>query len=256
MSTEQLFPRQPVKRHPAQSRYSCRCPNMMIRRIIDMIVAMLALIITAPLLLGISVLIWLTAGAPIFFLQNRVGLHGMPFRMFKFRTMKRDAERSGGTLTFQADSRITPCGGILRRFKLDELPQFLNVLRGEMTLIGPRPEVMDWVQRYTNEQREVLTAKPGLSDPVQIRFRHEQDYLKSAAEYEKLFIIKVREQIEYLRSRTFLSDLVTAFRTLLIIIPSKPSAEELAVYAAIAASTDKGSKKGSGFGVAPTSEQS
>ncbi|MHA3771309.1 sugar transferase [Verrucomicrobiota bacterium sgz303538] len=206
----------------------------MIRRIIDIVLSASALIVLAPLLLGITLLVRLSNGAPIFFLQYRAGLHGVPFRMIKFRTMRSDAERSGGTLTFRSDSRITPVGRILRRFKLDELPQFLNVLRGEMTIIGARPEVLDWVEHYSEEQREVLSAKPGLSDPVQIFFRHEQEYLKNSAEYEKLFVIKVRKQIEYLRSRTFLSDVATAFRTLLIIIPTKPSAEELAVYSAIA----------------------
>lgn len=209
----------------------------MTRRIIDIVVSALALMVAAPLLLGLSLLIWLFHGTPIFFLQNRAGLHGVPFRMIKFRTMRRDAERSGGTLTFQSDSRITPLGRVLRRYKLDELPQLINVLRGEMTLIGPRPEVLDWVARYTDEQREVLTVKPGLSDPVQIMFRHEQEYLKSAAEYEQLFIIKVQKQIEYLRSRTFLSDVITAVRTLLILIPGKPSHQELAVYAAIASAS-------------------
>lgn len=206
----------------------------MIRRIIDIVVSTLALILLAPPLVVIAALVYLLHGSPIFFTQNRAGLHGVPFKMIKFRSMRKDAEKSGGSLTFRADSRITPLGRVLRKYKLDELPQFLNVLRGEMTLIGPRPEVLDWVERYTETQREVLSAKPGLSDPVQILFRHEQEYLSSAAEYERLFTIKVQRQIEYLRSRTFLTDVLTGARTVLVLIPTRPSAYQLTVYAEIA----------------------
>jgi len=205
----------------------------MTRRLIDLAVASGALLAASPLLLAIALAIRIKEGAPVFFQQWRAGRNGVPFRMIKFRTMIVNAEKVGGSLTYQADRRITPLGRFLRRSKLDELPQLINILRGEMTIIGPRPEVLDWVERYTAEQREVLRAKPGLSDPVQLLFRHEQDFLSDTAEYHLLMPIKVARQIEYLRSRTALSDLRTAFLTLRAIFPSKPAEEELAVYAAI-----------------------
>jgi lipopolysaccharide/colanic/teichoic acid biosynthesis glycosyltransferase len=223
----------------------------MTRRLIDLLVAVIALIALSPLLALLSLLVWASSGRPIFFLQSRAGLNGAPFRMIKFRTMRRNAEQTGGSLTFKADPRITPVGRFLRRWKFDELPQLLNVLVGEMTLIGPRPEVLDWSERYTREQREILRAKPGLSDPVQILFRHEQDYLGSRSEYEKLFAIKVRKQMEYLRGRTPLSDLVTAFRTCRALFPSKAGEDELAIYAQIQSVTDSEAtdKSGSARGV-------
>ena len=205
----------------------------MIRRCVDVVVSGAALVAAAPLLAGIALVVRLVCGSPVFFLQRRAGLGGAPFPMIKFRTMRRDAEAVGGPLTFQDDHRITRVGRFLRRHKLDELPQLINVLCGEMTLIGPRPEVLDWVARYTPEQREVLSVKPGLSDPVQLVFRHEHDFLRTAAEYERLVAIKVRRQIAYLRSRTVLSDVATAALVMRAFLPSRPSVEELAVYAAI-----------------------
>jgi lipopolysaccharide/colanic/teichoic acid biosynthesis glycosyltransferase len=205
----------------------------MIRRSIDILVSLCALVLTAPLFAAVAITIRLKEGAPVFFLQRRAGQGGVPFRMIKFRTMIVNAEKTGGSLTYQQDKRITPLGGFLRRSKLDELPQLLNVLRGDMTLIGPRPEVLDWVERYTAEEREVLRWKPGLGDPVQLLFRHEQDVLQNTAEYRLLMPIKVHRQIEYLRKRTLFSDLVTCFRIVRAMFPSAPSAEELAVYEAI-----------------------
>jgi lipopolysaccharide/colanic/teichoic acid biosynthesis glycosyltransferase/glycosyltransferase involved in cell wall biosynthesis len=205
----------------------------MIRRTVDIIASTTALVLLAPLLGLLALLVRFTMGRPVLFQQWRAGQNGKPFRLIKFRTMRVGAEQSGGSLTFQADPRITSVGRLLRDFKLDELPQFWNVLRGEMTLIGPRPEVLDWVERYTPEQREVLKVKPGLGDPVQLLFRHEQDHLTTSVEYERLYPIKVRKQLEYLRSRTVFSDI----RTLLLILgsglPSKPSRAELELYASI-----------------------
>src|SRR5262249_26664097 len=205
----------------------------MARRCVDLLVSVGALLFAAPLLLTIALAIALKDGRPILFVQRRAGLGGVPFRMFKFRTMRPDAERAGGTLTFRAAPRITPLGRLLRRSKLDELPQLFNVLLGDMTLIGPRPEVLDWVAGYTPAQREVLAFKPGLSDPVQLFFRHEQEFLASPAEYRGLSAIKVQKQIEYQRSRTALSDARVILQTLRALFPSKPAAEELAVYRAL-----------------------
>ncbi len=205
----------------------------MIRRCFDIIISGLALLLLSPLFLCLALLVLLNDGFPILFIQTRIGRDGHPFRMMKFRTMRKNAERIGGSLTFRKDPRITPLGAVLRRCKLDELPQLFNILRGDMTFIGPRPEVPDWVARYTPGQREVLKAKPGLTDPVQLLFRHEQDYLSSSAEYEQLMAIKIDRQLRYLRSRTFFSDVSVVFLTARAMLPSKPSHEELAVYDAM-----------------------
>lgn len=205
------------------------------RRVLDILISAIALVVLAPLVMLVAILIRVLDGAPVLFFQYRAGLHMVPFRMIKFRTMRPDAEKCGGSLTFREDKRIMRLGRFLRRCKLDELPQLFNVLRGEMTLIGPRPEVLDWAKRFSSEEREVFSVKPGLSDPVQIFFRHEQDHLQNEREYRKLVTIKIGRQIEYLRSRTAISDVATVLATLRVLFPGKPSADELAVYSAIRA---------------------
>lgn len=205
----------------------------MMRRAIDIVVSASSLLLAAPLLSGVAALLFFTQGQPIIFRQRRAGKDGVPFDMLKFRTMLPQAEQQGGSLTFQADPRITPIGAFLRNYKLDELPQFVNVLRGEMTLIGPRPEVLDWVARYTTEQKRVLSVKPGLTDPVQLTFRNEQKFLASAQEYELLFIIKVAKQLQYIDSRSCFSDVFVAVSTLKAIFSRSVGEEELAVYLAI-----------------------
>jgi lipopolysaccharide/colanic/teichoic acid biosynthesis glycosyltransferase len=207
----------------------------MLRRAADILLSCLGLLVLWPILVATALAIWLTQGRPILFTQQRAGLNGASFRIFKFRTMRLNSEKAGGTLTFKQDARITPLGKFLRKSKLDEFPQLWNVLCGEMTIVGPRPEVLDWVARYTAEQREVFSAKPGLSDPVQLFFRHEQDYLNSAEEYEKLVAIKIQKQIDYLRARTAWSDCVVILRTLRTMFPSSPSRAEIAIYESIRA---------------------
>lgn len=205
----------------------------MMRRAIDIVVSASSLLLAAPLLSGVAALLFFMQGQPIIFRQRRAGKDGVPFDMLKFRTMLPQAEQRGGSLTFQADPRITPIGAFLRNYKLDELPQLVNVLRGEMTLIGPRPEVLDWVARYTTEQKRVLSVKPGLTDPVQLTFRNEQKFLASAQEYEQLFMIKVAKQLQYIDSRSCFSDVFVAVSTLKAIFNRSVGEEELAVYSEI-----------------------
>ena len=205
----------------------------MIRRAIDIVVSASSLLLAAPLLGGVAALLFFTQGQPIIFRQRRAGKDGVRFDMLKFRTMLPQAEQQGGSLTFQADPRITPTGAFLRNYKLDELPQLVNVLRGEMTLIGPRPEVLDWVARYTSEQKRVLSVKPGLTDPVQLTFRNEQKFLASAQEYEQLYMVKVAKQLQYIDTRSFFSDVLVAVSTLKAIFSRSVGEEERAVYSAI-----------------------
>lgn len=156
----------------------CRGP---LKRSMDLAVSSIALVLLAPVYLVLALTLMAMTGPPILFVQERVGLDGRPFRMIKFRTMRRDA--SGGLpLTASGDRRVTPLGRFLRATKLDELPQLLNVLRGEMSLVGPRPEVPRYVAQYTVEQRRVLQARPGLTDPASVRFLEEEDLLGAVPE--------------------------------------------------------------------------
>lgn len=165
------------------------------------------LILLAPLLLGVAAAIKLEDGGPVFYRQERIGQGGKPFRILKFRTMTPDADRQGGPLTVGADARITRTGRWLRRFKLDELPQLFNVLRGEMGLVGPRPEVPRYVALYTAEQAEVLRLRPGITDAASIAYRNENDLLPRSPDPEAFYIEhimpnKIRINLEFAAGAT------------------------------------------------------
>jgi lipopolysaccharide/colanic/teichoic acid biosynthesis glycosyltransferase len=135
-----------------------------------------------------------------------------------------------GDLTLKSDARITPVGRFLRQYKLDELPQLLNILKGEMAFVGPRPELPNWTARYSREERTILQVRPGLTDPVQLMFRHEQNFLENAAQYELLFREKVARQLQYQEVRTPLKDLKVILQTIPAILNDNPGTEELAIY--------------------------
>ncbi|GAH17100.1 unnamed protein product, partial [marine sediment metagenome] len=147
------------------------------KRLFDLFWASLGLVLLSPLFLILALLIKLADGGAVFYRQERVGWRGRPFRVWKFRTMVMNAERMGKPLTVGDDPRITAAGRFLRRFKLDELPQLFNVVRGEMSLVGPRPEVAKYVRLYTPGQRRVLDLVPGITDPASIKYRDESDIL-------------------------------------------------------------------------------
>jgi len=155
------------------------------KRVFDLFWTCLGLIILWPLFLAVAVIIKLGDRGPIFFRQKRVGRRGKVFGMWKFRTMVVNAEQLGKQLTIGQDPRITPIGRWLRKSKLDELPQLFNVLVGEMSLVGPRPEVPRYVELYTTEQSKVLEITPGITDPASIRFRSENDLLAKAENPEE-----------------------------------------------------------------------
>jgi lipopolysaccharide/colanic/teichoic acid biosynthesis glycosyltransferase len=182
------------------------------KRALDVLGAAAGLAVLWPALLLIAVLVRLQDGGPAFFRQERVGLGGKPFRMWKFRTMVPRADRLGAQLTVGRDPRITPIGHWLRKLKLDELPQLLNVLAGEMSLVGPRPEVERYVAMYTPEQRRILRLVPGITDPASIRYRDESEVLGRAQDPERLYVEeimpeKIRLNLEYAARATALSDL-------------------------------------------------
>jgi len=187
-------------------------------RSMDVVVALVLLAMFSPVVLVVGVVIAVSYGRPILFVQRRVGRGGALFDLFKFRTMCVDAPASGSAVTIGIDRRITHVGHVLRRYKLDELPQFFNVLRGDMSLIGPRPEVEKYVANYTEEQRRVLDVRPGITDPASLYYRDEAALLATFTDPERAYVEvvlphKLSMSIEYLRTRTVLSDLCLLVRT-------------------------------------------
>jgi len=193
----------------------------MIKRIFDFLVSFFGLIIFSPLFLIISILIKLDSEGPVFYRGVRVGQFGKPFKIFKFRTMVKDAEKLGGPSTPSDDPRLTKIGKILRKYKLDELPQLINVLKGEMSLVGPRPEVKVYVDMLKPEEREkILSVKPGMTDLASLWDFHEEEILKGSADPEKAYMEKIRPkkiqlQLEYVKNRSLFLDLKIIFKTIL-----------------------------------------
>lgn len=193
-------------------------PEDVARRVFDTAVAGLGLVISSPVLLVAAVAIRLDSPGPVIFRQKRVGLNGAPFEILKFRTMRVDAERVGAQLTVGADPRITKVGAFLRAWKIDELPQLANVVKGEMALVGPRPEVPRYVELYTPEQRRVLSVRPGITDPASIEFRNESELMAEQPDPERYYreVImprKVQLNLEYLARRSLGTDLGILFAT-------------------------------------------
>jgi lipopolysaccharide/colanic/teichoic acid biosynthesis glycosyltransferase len=152
--------------------------TMAVKRTLDVVVSVLGLLILSPVFAVVAAIIKLDSPGPVFFRQTRVGRGGRPFRIYKFRSMVADAQRAGTALTVRADPRITRVGRLLRRSKLDELPQLVNVLVGDMSIVGPRPEVPEYMEFYTPDQRAVLIAmRPGITDYAAILFRDESSLL-------------------------------------------------------------------------------
>jgi lipopolysaccharide/colanic/teichoic acid biosynthesis glycosyltransferase len=191
----------------------------MAKRLFDIVVAAAGLTLLAPLLLLVGILIKLDSPGPILYRGERVGKDGIVFRMFKLRTMVVGADVSGPMVTRSRDARITRLGGTLRKWKIDELPQLINVLRGEMSMVGPRPECCAYVKYYTPDQRRVLSVRPGITGPAQIRFRHEENLLQHCTSVEKDYIDKIMPQklaldLTYIQDNSLLRDLRLIFQTL------------------------------------------
>ncbi|MDH4189223.1 MAG: sugar transferase [Betaproteobacteria bacterium] len=196
---------------------------MRAKRLFDIACSLAGLIVLLPLFLLVGAMIKMDSSGPVFFRQVRVGQQGRLFRIHKFRTMIADADAKGPTLTVGADPRVTRIGTYLRKYKLDELPQIIDVLSGTMSLVGPRPEVPRYVAHYGDENRRiVLSVKPGITDEASIRFRDEQALLREAENPEEYYVthvlpIKLRYYRDYVATRTFLGDLRTILRTLGVI---------------------------------------
>ncbi|MBN1872934.1 MAG: sugar transferase [Anaerolineae bacterium] len=194
------------------------------KRILDITVALSGLIILFPVFIIVAFLIKLDSPGPVFFSGKRIGRYGKPFNMLKFRSMVAGAPQKGASITSQDDPRITRIGRILRKTKLDELPSLWNVLKGDMSLVGPRPEVSSWVTRYTPEQLGVLTVRPGITGLAQIKYRNEEMLLhKATLEQDYLTIMsdKLSIDLDYIKSHSFFGDLSIVLKTIMALFVFK-----------------------------------
>ncbi len=197
------------------------------KRLFDIITAAIGIILLSPIFLLISIWISLESAGGPFYLQQRIGKDGIPFKLFKFRSMRKNSDNQG-LLTIGKDPRITRSGSFIRKYKLDELPQLINVLINDMSLVGPRPEVKKYVDLYSNEQRKVLSVKPGITDEASIKYRNENDLLSNATNPEETYIQKImpdklRINLEYIENRSFIKDLGIILRTLWKIVQFRKS---------------------------------
>jgi lipopolysaccharide/colanic/teichoic acid biosynthesis glycosyltransferase len=189
------------------------------KRLFDFLAALTGLLLLSPLLIVLAVWVLLDDGKPVFFRQERVGQNGVLFKLLKFRSMYRDAEKRGQLTVGGRDPRITKSGYLLRKYKLDELPQLWNVVKGDMSIVGPRPEVPKYVNTYTDAQREVLSVRPGLTDPASVEYIDEDELLGRSKDPEATYIneilpAKVDLQLRYVRERSFKKDLGVILQTL------------------------------------------
>ncbi|HAP38814.1 MAG: sugar transferase [Nitrospira sp.] len=196
------------------------------KRLCDVVVASVLLLLLSPLLLVIALVIRWSDGGPVFYRAPRVGLRGQPFRMWKFRTMVQHADQLGGPSTPDGDPRVTPVGRWLRQHKLDELPQLFNVCGGTMSLVGPRPEVQHYVDLYSEEERVILTVRPGLTDWASLWNIDEGALLKGSPDPEKVYLetirpVKLRLQLAYVRQRSFGTDLRILLHTAIALARGK-----------------------------------
>ena len=189
------------------------------KRLFDILASAVGLFLLAPLFVLVAVAIVLTSRGPVFFRQERIGRNFVPFRIFKFRSMVADAPTQGGQITAGADRRITRVGRVLRATKLDEVPQLINVLVGDMSLVGPRPEVPKYVAMFPDDFRQILVVRPGITDPASVKFRDESAILGRAADPEAEYVGRVLPEKlelgkEYVARQSFWYDLSLIFRTL------------------------------------------
>ncbi len=194
---------------------------MACKRAFDIVCSLLGLIVLSPLLLVVSLLVAVTSPGGVFFRQERIGKGGKPFRIFKFRSMRKD--NVGLKITTGNDSRITPVGRFLRKSKIDELPQLINVLVGDMSFVGPRPEVADYVDLYTPYQRQVLLVRPGITGLASIRFRNENDLLTASADPNRTYIEEIMPRkidldLEYIPHASVFYDIKLIFQTFAVVI--------------------------------------
>jgi lipopolysaccharide/colanic/teichoic acid biosynthesis glycosyltransferase len=188
------------------------------KRVFDIFASVAGLILFSPFIVVISAVIKLYDRGPVFYRAKRVGLDGKIFKMFKFRTMVLNADKIGPSSVSSSDNRITNPGRVLRKYKMDEMPQLINVIRGEMSIVGPRPEEKKFTDLYSDEEKVILTLKPGITDWASIWDSNEAELLANSADADKTYMDlirpeKIRLQIKYVRNRNFFIDLRIIFLT-------------------------------------------
>jgi lipopolysaccharide/colanic/teichoic acid biosynthesis glycosyltransferase len=190
------------------------------KRLFDIVISFLGLLILSPLFAAVSLLIKLDSRGPIFFKQERIGRDFEPFTIYKFRSMVAVGEGKGSLITVGGDRRITRLGRVLRASKIDELPQLFNVLKGEMSLVGPRPEVREYVQLFEKEYRRLLAIRPGITDPASIKYSAEETVLAGSQNWEEEYVRKILPEkiklsLEYVGNHTIITDLKLIAKTVL-----------------------------------------
>ena len=195
------------------------------KRLFDIVASALGLLVLSPLFLLLALWIKLDSPGPVFYRQQRVGRYNKDFSIYKFRSMRVGADRGSLVTIGDRDARVTRSGYLIRKFKLDELPQLINVLRGDMSLVGPRPEVRHYVDCWTPEQMHVLDVRPGITDPASIKFRNENELMAQVEDPERYYIDvimqeKIRLYLEYVDRQGFFYDLGLIFKTFAAILKS------------------------------------
>ena len=198
----------------------------MMKRVFDIVASGLGLIALSPLFLILAVWIKMDSKGPVFYRQVRVGWHNKDFRIFKFRSMRLGSDKGSLVTIGGHDPRVTRSGYFIRKFKFDELPQLINVFVGDMSLVGPRPEVRHYVDYWTPEQMHVLDVRPGITDPASIKFRNENELMEKAEDPEKYYIEvimqeKIKLYLEYVEKHSFLCDIGLIFKTFWVIVKER-----------------------------------
>ena len=196
------------------------------KRIFDIIASGCGLLVLSPILLIVAIWIKLDSRGPIFYRQVRVGRYNKDFRIFKFRSMRVGSDKGSLVTIGGRDPRVTRSGYFIRKFKIDELPQLINVFIGDMSLVGPRPEVRHYVNYWTPEQLRILEVRPGITDPASIRFRNENELLEQAEDPEKYYIEvimqdKIKLYLDYVANSSFWYDIKLIFKTFLVIVKDR-----------------------------------
>jgi lipopolysaccharide/colanic/teichoic acid biosynthesis glycosyltransferase len=194
-----------------------------LKRIFDIVVSLIILILFFPIGIIISLWILLESKGGVFYKQERIGKDGVPFKMFKFRSMRKDADKAGKLTVGMHDPRITRSGYFIRKYKLDEFPQFINVLKGDMSIVGPRPEVREYTDLYTEEQRKILSVKPGITDYASLEYFEENELLGQSADPHRTYIeeimpAKIELNMKYIKDPGIVRDLKIMWKTFLKII--------------------------------------
>lgn len=189
------------------------------KRLFDITASFFGIIILSPLLIFIGLWVGLSSKGGVFYKQIRVGKNNKDFKLYKFRSMRVNSDKQGLLTVGSKDSRITKAGYFIRKYKIDELPQLFNVLKGDMSFVGPRPEVRRYVDLYSKEQMQVLEVAPGITDPASIKYRNENDILSSQSNPEEYYIQhimpdKLKINIDYINTQTFIKDIKIIFQTI------------------------------------------